>query len=127
MVTMELSVPQLEVAEETDETFGRIVAEPLEAGFGTTVGHALRRTLLSALPGTAITAVRIEGVDHEFSTLPNVYFVQEKVDPVVLIEKAPEVSVKTLAETPRPAEKPKKEKIGFLGRVKGFFGSLFHR
>src|SRR5205823_6039473 len=61
-----------------------------------------------------------------FSSLPNVYFVQQKVDPVVLIEQAPEVSVKTLAETPRPAE-PKKEKIGFLGRVKGFFGSLFHR
>jgi hypothetical protein len=62
-----------------------------------------------------------------FSLLPNVYFVQQKVDPVVLIEKAPEVSVKTVAETSPPAEKPKKEKRGFLGRVKGFFGSLFHR
>lgn len=62
-----------------------------------------------------------------FSSLPNVYFVQQKVDPVVLIEKAPEVSVKKVAETPRPTEKPKKEKKGFLGRVKGFFGSLFHR
>jgi hypothetical protein len=62
-----------------------------------------------------------------FSSLPNIYFVQQKVDPVVLIEKAPEVSVKTVAEAPRPAEKPKKEKKGFLGRVKGFFGSLFHR
>lgn len=62
-----------------------------------------------------------------FSSLPNVYFVQQKVDPVVLIEKAPEVSVKTVAETPRPPEKPKKEKKGFLGRLKGFFGSLFHR
>ncbi|HEX3094937.1 MAG TPA: hypothetical protein VHW72_20025 [Candidatus Angelobacter sp.] len=62
-----------------------------------------------------------------FSSLPNVYFVQQKVDPVVLIEKAPEVSSKTVVETPRPAEKPKKEKKGFLGRIKGFFGSLFHR
>jgi len=62
-----------------------------------------------------------------FSLLPNTYFVQQKVDPVVLIEKAPEVSSKTVAETPRPAEKPKKEKKGFLGRIKGFFGSLFHR
>jgi len=53
--------------------------------------------------------------------------VQQKVDPIVLIEKAPEVSVKTVAETPRLVEKPKKEKKGFLGRVKGFFGSLFHR
>ena len=62
-----------------------------------------------------------------FSSLPNVYFVQQKVDPVVLIEKAPEVSVKTVAEAPGPVEKPKKEKKGFLGRIKGFFGSLFHR
>ena len=63
----------------------------------------------------------------QFSTLPNVYFVQEKVDPVVLVEKPPEVSVKASAETPKPEEKPRKEKKGFMGRVKGFFGSLFHR
>jgi len=62
-----------------------------------------------------------------FSSLPNVYFVQQKVDPVVLIEKPPEVSVKTVAEAPRPVEKPKQEKKGFLGRIKGFFGSLFRR
>jgi hypothetical protein len=63
----------------------------------------------------------------QFSSLPNVYFVQEKVDPVVLMEKAPEVSLKAGAETTKPEEKPKKEKKGFMGRVKGFFGSLFHR
>ena len=62
-----------------------------------------------------------------FSLLPNVYFVQQKVDPVVLIEKPPAVSVKTVAEAPRPVEKLKQEKKGFLGRIKGFFGSLFHR
>ena len=64
-----------------------------------------------------------------FSSLPNVYFVQQKVDPVVLIEKRPEVSVKTVAEAPPPVPKPKpkQEKKGFLGRIKGFFGSLFHR
>ena len=63
--------PELNLEEEeSDETFGRIVAEPLEAGFGVTIGNALRRTLLSALPGTAITAVRIEGVEHEFTTVP---------------------------------------------------------
>jgi hypothetical protein len=53
--------------------------------------------------------------------------VQEKVDPVVLTEKPPEVSLKTEAATPKPEEQPKKEKKGFMGRVKGFFGSLFHR
>jgi hypothetical protein len=63
----------------------------------------------------------------QFSSLPNVYFVQEKVDPVVLEEKPPEVSLKAEAESPKPEVNPKKEKKGFLGRVKGFFGSLFHR
>lgn len=63
----------------------------------------------------------------QFSTLPNVYFVQEKVDPIVLVEKKPEVSPKATAETSKPEEKPRKEKKGFMGRVKGFFGSLFHR
>ena len=94
-MTMELSVPQLEVAEETDETFGRIVAEPLEAGFGTTVGHALRRTLLSALPGTAITAVRIEGVDHEFSTLPNV-----REDMIEFLLNLKDIRIHSLADRP---------------------------
>lgn len=63
----------------------------------------------------------------QFSSLPNVYFVQEKVDPVVLEEKPPEVSLKAEAEAPKPEVKPKKGKKGFLGRVKGFFGSLFRR
>ena len=63
----------------------------------------------------------------QFSTLPNVYFVQEKVDPVVLVEKKPEVSPTPVAETSKLEEKPKKEKKGFMGRMKGFLGSLFHR
>jgi hypothetical protein len=63
----------------------------------------------------------------QFSTLPNVYFVQEKVDPIVLVEKQPEVSPKPVAQTSKPEEKPQKEKKGFMGRMKGFFGSLFHR
>lgn len=63
----------------------------------------------------------------QFSSLPNVYFVQERVDPVVLVEKQPEVSPKATVETSKPEEKPQKEKKGFMGRVKGFLGSLFHR
>ncbi|HKR95048.1 MAG TPA: hypothetical protein VJW55_06790, partial [Candidatus Angelobacter sp.] len=63
----------------------------------------------------------------QFSTLPNVYFVQEKVDPVVLVEKQPEVSLEAKAAASKPEEKPRKEKRGFMGRMKGFFGSLFHR
>jgi len=92
---MELSVPQLEVAEETDETFGRVVAEPLEAGFGITVGNALRRTLLSALPGSAVSAVRIEGVEHEFSTLPNV-----KEDMIEFLLNVKDIRIRALTDRP---------------------------
>ena len=63
----------------------------------------------------------------QVSTLPNVFFVQEQVDPVVLKEKPPEVSLKAEAQQPRPVEKLKMEKKGFLGRIKGFLGSIFHR
>ncbi|MBM3500786.1 MAG: DNA-directed RNA polymerase subunit alpha [Armatimonadetes bacterium] len=55
------------------ETYGKFVAEPLERGFGHTLGNAFRRVLMSHIPGAAITAVRIEGARHEFTTLPGVY------------------------------------------------------
>lgn len=55
------------------KTYGRFVVEPLERGYGTTLGNALRRVLLSSLPGAAVTSVKIEGVLHEFSTIPGVY------------------------------------------------------
>jgi len=54
------------------DTYGKFVAEPLERGFGITLGNALRRVLLSSLQGAAITSIRVEGVEHEFSTIPNV-------------------------------------------------------
>jgi DNA-directed RNA polymerase subunit alpha len=63
--------PQIEV-EELGEDCARIVAAPLAYGFGITLGNALRRVLLSSLPGAAVTSVRIDGVLHEFSTIPNV-------------------------------------------------------
>ncbi len=66
----ELESPHVEVVEETDD-YARIVAEPLDRGFGITLGNALRRVLLSALPGAAVASVRIDEVDHEFSTIPN--------------------------------------------------------
>jgi len=55
-----------------DETYGKFVVEPLQRGFGVTLGNSLRRVLLSSLPGAAVTQVRIEGVLHEFSTIPQV-------------------------------------------------------
>src|SRR5499433_3043363 len=63
--------PKIEYAELSD-TYGKFIIEPLERGFGVTLGNALRRTLLSSLQGAAVTAVRIDGVLHEFSTLPGV-------------------------------------------------------
>lgn len=58
--------------EQASDSYGRFIIEPLESGFGVTLGNALRRVLLSSLPGAAVTAVRIEGVQHEFSTIPHV-------------------------------------------------------
>jgi DNA-directed RNA polymerase subunit alpha len=81
--------------EESEETFGRIVAEPLEAGFGVTIGNALRRTLLSALSGTAITAVRIEGVEHEFTTVPSV-----KEDVVEFLLNVKDIRIRSLTDRP---------------------------
>ena len=64
---------RLEVDQETlTSTYGRFYAQPFERGFGTTVGNALRRALLSSIEGAAITAVKIEGVLHEFSSIPGV-------------------------------------------------------
>ena len=58
--------------EQVDEYRSRFVIEPLEPGFGYTIGNSLRRTLLSSIPGAAVTSIRIEGVLHEFSTVPGV-------------------------------------------------------
>lgn len=65
-----LLVPKIECTEQADN-FGRFVAEPLEKGFGITLGNSLRRVLLGYLPGAAVTQVRIEGVQHEFTVIPN--------------------------------------------------------
>ncbi len=73
---------RLEVDQDSlTQTYGKFVAEPLERGFGTTLGNSLRRVLLSSLQGAAITSVKIDGVDHEFTTIPEVV---EDVTDVVL-------------------------------------------
>src|SRR5438132_7218652 len=58
--------------EPVDETRSRFIIEPLEPGFGYTLGNSLRRTLLSSIPGASVTSIRIEGVLHEFTTVPGV-------------------------------------------------------
>src|SRR5438128_3151710 len=66
---------------ELSETYGKFMVEPLDRGFGVTLGNALRRVLLSAIGGAAVTSVKIEGVLHEFSTIPGVV---EDVTQIVL-------------------------------------------
>lgn len=66
-----LAIPNIECVE-TKENFGRFLVQPLEKGFGVTLGNSLRRALLSYLPGAAVTRIRIEGIQHEFSTIPHV-------------------------------------------------------
>ena len=74
--------PKIEIAEvKPDGTYGRFVVEPLERGFGTTLGNSLRRVLLSSLPGYAITSAKIDGILHEFSTIPGV---KEDVTEIIL-------------------------------------------
>ena len=70
-VIEQLSKPEIEVVETTDN-YGKFAIEPLERGFGVTLGNSLRRVLLGSLPGAAVTAVQIEGVQHEYTTLPDV-------------------------------------------------------
>ncbi len=89
-------IPKLSisVAEATD-SYGRFVAEPLERGLATTLGNALRRTLLSSLPGTAVTWVRIDNALHEYSTLPHV-----KEETGELLMNIKEVRLRSLADRP---------------------------
>ena len=79
---IEIEKPRIECVETPgDESYGKYVVEPLERGYGITLGNALRRILLSSLPGTAITSVKIAGIQHEFSTIPGV---KEDVTEIVL-------------------------------------------
>jgi DNA-directed RNA polymerase subunit alpha len=77
--------PQFIEREDVTPVFGRFIAKPLERGFGTTLGNALRRVLLSSLQGSAVVGLKIEGVEHEFSTVPDV---AEDVTEIVLNLKA---------------------------------------
>jgi DNA-directed RNA polymerase subunit alpha len=79
---IEIEKPQIECIETPgDASYGKYVVEPLERGYGTTLGNALRRIMLSSLPGTAATSIKIAGVQHEFSTIPGV---KEDVTEIVL-------------------------------------------
>jgi len=79
------------------DTYGKFIAEPFERGFGVTVGNSLRRILLSSLEGSAVTRVKIQGVQHEISTIPGVV---EDVTDIILNIKS--LVVKNVSDSPRP-------------------------
>ncbi len=89
-----LVIPKIECVESGDN-FGRFIAEPLEKDFGTTLGNALRRVLLGYLPGAAVTRVKIEGIQHEFSPIP---FVKEDTIEFLLNVKA--LRLKSISDNP---------------------------
>ena len=79
---VEIERPRIECIESPeDDSYGKYIVEPLERGYGTTLGNSLRRILLSSLPGTAVTTVKIAGIQHEFSTIPGV---KEDVTEIIL-------------------------------------------
>jgi DNA-directed RNA polymerase subunit alpha len=94
---IEIEKPRIECIESpTDDSYGKFIVEPLERGYGTTLGNSLRRVLLSSLPGTAVTSVKIAGVQHEFSTVPGV---KEDVTEIVLNVKG--IILKLHSEGPK--------------------------
>ncbi len=90
--------PKIEIAEiSEDKKYGRFVVEPLERGYGTTLGNSLRRIMLSSLPGAAVSQVKIEGVVHEFSAIPGV-----KEDVTEIIMNIKSLAIKNTCETNEP-------------------------
>ena len=94
---IEIEKPRIETADmKPDGTYGKFILEPLERGYGTTLGNSLRRVLLSSLPGVAVKSIKIDGVQHEFSTIPGV---KEDVTEIVLNIKS--LTAKIYGETPK--------------------------
>ena len=93
---IEIEKPRIERVEIGENNrYGKFVVEPLERGFGQTLGNSLRRVLLNSLPGVAVTSVRIEGVQHEFSTVPGV-----KEDVAEIILNLKNLSAKLFSDQP---------------------------
>jgi DNA-directed RNA polymerase subunit alpha len=98
MAVLEAVVPRIETLEQSD-TYGKFVVEPLEPGYGDTLGNSLRRVLLGSIEGAAITSVRVEGVQHEFQVIPGL-----KEDATELFLNLKSLAVKILDEDDDPDE-----------------------
>ena len=92
---IEIEKPRIERVE-SGESYGKFVVEPLEHGFGQTLGNSLRRVLLSSLPGVAVSSIRIEGIQHEFSAVPGI-----KEDVAEIILNLKELSAKLYCDGPK--------------------------
>lgn len=94
----EFEKPNIEIAEiSEDKRYGRFVVEPLERGYGTTLGNSLRRIMLSSLPGVAVSQVKIEGVLHEFSSIPGV-----KEDVTEIVTNLKGLAIKNNSDSAEP-------------------------
>ena len=92
---IEIEKPRISIAEISDDgTYGKFIVEPLERGYGTTLGNSLRRIMLSSLPGAAVSQVKIEGVLHEFSSIPGV-----KEDVTEIIMNLKSLAIRNNSET----------------------------
>ena len=107
MLAFDFDSPNIEVAEiSEDKRYGKFIVEPLERGYGITLGNSLRRIMLSSLPGAAVSQVKIEGVLHEFSSIPGV-----KEDVTEIIMNLKSLAIKNSCET----DEVKKAIIDFEG------------
>ena len=107
MLAFDFDSPNIEVAESSeDKRYGRFVVEPLERGYGITLGNSLRRIMLASLPGAAVSQVKIDGVEHEFSSIPGV-----KEDVTEIIMNLKSLAIKDNSET----DEVKKAIIDFEG------------
>ena len=96
---IEIEKPTIEcIYSDTDKNYGQFIVEPLERGYGTTLGNSLRRILLSSLPGAAVTSIKIDGILHEFSTVSGV-----KEDVTAIILNLKKLSVRLNGDTPKRA------------------------
>ncbi len=103
----EFEKPRIEIAEiSEDNRYGKFVVEPLERGYGTTLGNSLRRIMLSSLPGSAVSYVKIKGVLHEFSSIPGV-----KEDVTEIIMNIKELAIKNNSSS----NEPKQAYIEYVG------------
>ncbi|MBE5894276.1 MAG: DNA-directed RNA polymerase subunit alpha, partial [Lachnospiraceae bacterium] len=107
MLAFDFDSPNIEVAEiSEDKKYGRFVIEPLERGYGITLGNSLRRIMLASLPGAAVSQVKIDGVLHEFSSIPGV-----KEDVTEIIMNIKNLAIKDNSDS----DEPKKAHIQFEG------------